>query len=110
MSPPMLIDSCDPEVTGCSAVAKACCMPPFVFVEEREEEDTMFSITSTMQEEKPCTSLGSPPPKKRKSNRVLDFLKRETEKEEESFHATPEFMKSITNRLLDLFEQLIKKG
>ncbi|KAK9969280.1 hypothetical protein ABG768_027471 [Culter alburnus] len=88
---PILIDSCDAEATSCNVGG--------------EGHDILYT-----QEEKPCTSSGPPPPKKRRSNRVLDFLEKETEKEEERFHATHELMKSTTNRFLDLFEQLIKKS
>ncbi|KAG1935835.1 hypothetical protein F2P79_019086 [Pimephales promelas] len=114
IEPPILIDSCDAEVTRCSIVSKDPGSPPSAFVEEREEEENTTSSampgTGNFQEERPCTSSGPPSPKKKRSNRVLDFLEKETEKEEERFQATYELMQSTSTRFLDLFEQLIKKS
>ncbi|CAM4625067.1 hypothetical protein PO909_005669 [Leuciscus waleckii] len=83
IEPPILIDSCDAEVISCSAVSKDPGLSPSASVEEREEEDTTSYAPSgrgNFQEERPCTSSGPPPPKKKRSNRVLDFLEKETEK------------------------------
>lgn len=82
------------------------------YVEEREEDTTSYASSGrgNFQEERPCTSSGPPPPKKKRSNRVLDFLEKETEKEDERFQATHKLMQSTSNRFLDLFEQLIKKS
>lgn len=88
-------------------------LSPSASVEEREEEDTTSYAPSgrdNFQEERPCTSSGPPPPKKKRSNRVLDFLEKEAEKEEERLQATHKLMESTSNRFLDLFEQLIKKS
>ncbi len=81
-------------------------------VEEREEDSTTSapSGTGNFNKETPCTSSGPPPPKKKRTNRVLDFLETETEKEEERFQATHELLQSTSNRFLDLFEQFIKKS
>lgn len=112
IDPPILIDSCDAEVISCSAVSKDPGLSPSTSVEEREEEDTTSYAPSgrdNFQEERPCTSSGPPPPKKKRSNRVLDFLEKEAEKEER-LQATHKLMESTSNRFLDLFEQLIKKS
>ncbi|CAM4597087.1 unnamed protein product [Leuciscus chuanchicus] len=80
IEPPILIDmQCR---TSCSAVSKYPGLSPSASVEE-SEEDTMSSAqsgTGNFQEERPCTSSGPPPPKKKRSNRVLDFLEKETVK------------------------------
>ncbi len=112
IEPPILIDSCDAEVTGSSAVSNEPGLSPSPSVEEREEDSTTSapSGTGNFNKETPCTSSGPPPPKKKRTNRVLDFLETETEKEEERFQATHELLQSTSNRFLDLFEQLIKKS
>lgn len=71
IEPPILIDSCDAEVTSCSAVSKDPGLSPSASVEESEEEDTTSSApsgTDNFQEERPCTSSGPLPPKKKRSN------------------------------------------
>ncbi|KAA0721220.1 hypothetical protein E1301_Tti018117 [Triplophysa tibetana] len=112
IEPPILIDSCEAEVTGSSAVSNEPGLSPSASVEEREEDSTTSapSGTGNFHKETPCTSSGTPPTKKKRTNRVQDFLETETEKEEERFQATHKLMQSTSNRFLDLFEQLIKKS
>ncbi|KAA0712496.1 hypothetical protein E1301_Tti021509 [Triplophysa tibetana] len=112
IEPPILTDSCDAEVTGSSAVSNEPGLSPSASVDEREEDSTTSAASGTgnFHKETPCTSLGPPPRKKKRTNRVQDFLETETEKEEERFQATHELMQSTSNRFLDLFEQLIKKS
>ncbi|KAI7814524.1 hypothetical protein IRJ41_021122 [Triplophysa rosa] len=115
IKPPILIDSCDAEVAICAAVSTDSSSSPPASVSQRsvEEEEVNSGHSATnslMQKDMPLTSSDPSPAKKRRLNRVLDFLQQESKKVEERFLATHELMVTTTNRFLDLFEQLIKKN
>ncbi|KAE8277864.1 hypothetical protein D5F01_LYC24096 [Larimichthys crocea] len=89
--------------------ARPCMDPPLLVDAGAEEEDipnptTMDTVEPTPSPS-PSPSSSSPPPKRRKSDHFMDFLEKESLKEEERHRET----QRNTERFLGLFERLLDK-
>ncbi|KAM7416937.1 hypothetical protein PAMA_018830 [Pampus argenteus] len=87
--------------------ARPCMDPPLLVDAGAEEEDiptTMDTVEPTPSPS-PSSSSSPPPPKRRKSDPIMDFLEKESMKEEERHRET----QHNTDRFLSLFERLLEK-